>query len=302
MFGKVHLVVNCLIETELVLEYESPLPSSGKSGALWKHHEPSSNTFLFLGHRSERYKDFLKRLIFTDDTCSDPSDVTITTALLGNILLFSQSRLSLRSNYCLLKSGPNLKSLLECLSDSNVSLIFIFSSHLIQLLFKSPYNKDHRINFRRERSSSTPDDNISFSGGGNCNLPPPFLFQLLNQTSNPDIFFDEVIGADVSSNIKLLQVLIFFLILIFLTDLHQETLILSFSPKQPEVFYLYETPSATSSKRKTLFRRSDFQMSGSDFNCLIQTGSRFGSKILETPQTIEFFTFSRSSVILFDLI
>ena len=70
-------------------------------------------------------------------------------------------------------------------------------------------NKDYRIHFRRDWTSSSHGNIRSSSSslfGDKSNSPPPFLFQLLNQTTNPDLFFDEIIGADVSGNVKLLQV------------------------------------------------------------------------------------------------
>ena len=185
---------------------------------------------------------------------------SVNEALMGNLLVFSQPNLNLRSLYCLLRLGPKLNCMLECLADSTTVIIYYFACSLSIFLKKIRFctemyimhellgtielkdknigksltnkqfktrlllkcfikkqsnflqnnpNKDYRIKFRRDWSSSfLPAHSLD-----SCKSPsngkfstPPFLFQLLNQSNSPDVFFDEVVGADFTTDMKLLQV------------------------------------------------------------------------------------------------
>ena len=90
-------------------------------------------------------------------------------------------------------------------------LILIKLKKYIYLVFSKQNNpnKDYRIKFRRDwLSSCIPDSSLdSCKSPSNREFsPPPFLFQLLNQSNSPDVFFDEVVGADFTMDMKLLQV------------------------------------------------------------------------------------------------
>ena len=56
LVGKVHLVINCLLENNVVLKFDS-LPGNSKSSGLWRHNSNlESNTTLFVAHKNNQFE------------------------------------------------------------------------------------------------------------------------------------------------------------------------------------------------------------------------------------------------------
>ncbi|XP_076817532.1 lysosomal-trafficking regulator-like isoform X1 [Clavelina lepadiformis] len=241
ILGKVHLVLNCFMENDVILEFNIPHQPSKNGLSSWRHPSPHFNHSLqkatfFLGH----YDNTNLYANHEDAADDNASSLTSSTISVGNVMVFSQPHPTCQAAYALERLGPEASCLIECLSDAK---------------YKTNFAKDNRVRFGVDPLLANADECVSSSTN-----PSPRLFRFISQCLNNDLVPDDILTGENQPDIRSLQ----------------ESLVMSFSASEPSFYHVFQTSSVvTPTKRRTLFRRNQVESPAVvDFEPLTQCGQK----------------------------
>nr|XP_009860308.2 lysosomal-trafficking regulator-like isoform X1 [Ciona intestinalis]XP_026692490.1 lysosomal-trafficking regulator-like isoform X1 [Ciona intestinalis] len=178
ILGKVHLILDCFIETDVILEFNLPQVATKSGLSSWRQTNPNPQLAMqkatfFLGHYDKLHVNYTK---------SDDITMTSSTISVGNIMIFNLATFSCQSAFAIEQLGSDACCFTDCLTDS----------------LKTNPSIDSRIRFVNSDANPkiTPERGVT---------PSPRLFKLLPQTFNSDLINDEVITGEIRPDFKTLQ-------------------------------------------------------------------------------------------------
>nr|CAB3263579.1 lysosomal-trafficking regulator-like [Phallusia mammillata] len=236
ILGKVHLILNCFIETDVILEFNLPEPNTKGMLSSWRQ-TPSHNSHtsqvvtFFLGHIDNSAK--AQPRSSNVSTCSFVS----SSIAVGNIMIFNMANFTMIQAFLLERLGPDATCLSECLADSTS---------------QSNQNSDLRVRFSAESSHPLRSRDKK---------PTSRLFRLLPQSMNFDSVPEDILSGEVELDPRPLQ--------------ESLVMTFSPSEPSCFHLYT-NNPNTTPTKRRKIFRRNKSQSDPNvtDFDPLTQCSSR----------------------------